>query len=103
MSEEEVVFSAEENEGESKRKRIIVAITVGAVVLLFSLVAFMSYQLICINKKRSEIAQLQMDIAALEQTIEKGEQTLETRRQRWYIERRARELGYAYADDIVLD
>ena len=92
-----------ENDGESKSKRIIVALTSGAVILLFCLIALMVYQMIATTGKKNEIKRLKSDIAALERTLEQGEDTLETRKQRWYIERRARELGYAYADDIIVD
>ena len=95
----ESAASAEEN----KSKNRIIAITVGAVVLLFILIVTMIYQMIAVTGRKNEVLKLKADIAELQQTYEQGEETLDARKQRWYIERRARELGYAYADDIVLD
>ena len=102
MAEKESVAIAE-TALENKRKRIIIAFTAGAVVLLFFLIALMVYQMIAITGKKNQVLKLKSDIVALEQTYAHGEDTIEARKQRWYIERRARELGYAYADDIVTD
>ena len=81
---------------EAKFKRIIVALTVGAVVFLAFLVMFMCYQLIKIGVERNKLNQLKADIAAYEREYKEGEETIDIRRQRLYIERRARELGYHY-------
>ena len=86
-------------DSELKFERRVVALTVGAVVLLALLIILMCYQLIAIGVKNNRVKQLKADIAALEQEYENGEDTLEIRRKAAYIERRARELGYRYADD----
>ena len=92
-----------ENEMDLKRKRVIVAITVAAVAFLFGLIVFLCYDLIAANGKVKRVDALEKDIAALEQTLEEGKDTLAARKQRWYIERRARELGYSYANDKTTD
>ena len=86
-------------DSEAKFERLVVALTVGAVVFLAFLVIFMCYQLIAIGVKNNKVNQLKADIAALEQEYEQGEETLEIRRKAAYVEWRAREIGYHYADD----
>ena len=84
---------------ESKAKRLIVASTVGAVLLLFILVSIMVYQMITINVKENRIEYLKGQIAKYESLIEKGEQTYQTRSMREWIEREARKLGWRYSFD----
>ncbi len=85
---------------ESKFKRVVTAVTVGAVLLLVILLSVMIYQLISIGVKRKQIEELEYQIAVYEQMIEDGESETETRNQRWWIERRARELGYTLDSDL---
>ncbi|MBR0189244.1 MAG: hypothetical protein IJQ23_02530 [Clostridia bacterium] len=92
-------FETKKAADETKFQRIVVAFTVGAVILLAVLIMLMCYQLIAIGVKNNRVKQLKADIYALEQEYERGEDTLEIRRKAAYIERRARELGYHYADD----
>lgn len=87
---------------ESKAKRLIVAVTAGAVLLLAVLVCVLIYQLISIGVERANAAELEKEIAYYEALIEEKGETLEARRQRWWIERRARELGYTYDGDLEL-
>lgn len=94
--------AAEESVSEARFKRRVVAFTVGAVVLLAVLIMLMCYQLIKIGVQKNRLNQLKADIAAYEQMYKEGEETIELRRKRLYIERRARELGYHYADDVEL-
>ncbi len=56
----------------------------------------MLYQLIDINSERKALAELNDKIVYYEQLIKEGEDTFETRSMRWWIERRALELGYEY-------
>ncbi len=88
---------------EGKFKRLVVAVTVGAVLLLVILLSVMVYQLIAINKERREIAELESEIALYDELYAGGEDTLEARSKRLYIERRARELGYVYEGDVPLN
>ena len=88
---------------ESKLKKVIVAVTVGAVALMFFLVSFLVYQLVFINTEKRKGEELTEKIAEYNALIEQGEDTLETRSMRWWIERRAREIGYTYEDDLPLN
>lgn len=56
----------------------------------------MLYQLISISSERKALEELNREIAVYEQLIEEGHDTFETRSMRWWIERRALELGYQY-------
>ena len=97
--EEQSVKERAKTVSDEKFERRVVAFTVGAVVLLAILIVLMCYQLIKIGVQHNRVNTLKADIAALEQQYEKGEDTLEIRRKAAYIEMRARELGYRYADD----
>ena len=97
--EQPVAAEQTKTDSELKFERRVVAFTVGAVVLLALLIILMCYQLIAIGVKNNRVNQLKSDIAALEQEYKEGEDTLDIRRRAAYIERRARELGYRYADD----
>lgn len=85
---------------DEKFKRTVIAVTVGAVLLLCVLIILMSYQLIKINAERNKKAELNAKIAEAERLLNDGEKELEYLRTKSAIERLARELGYHYADDI---
>ncbi len=87
---------------EAKAKKLIIASTVGAVLMLVILLFVMIYQLADIAIKQKKIEELDAKIAQYEQLIQEGEDTLEARSMRWWIERRARELGYIYKTDVPL-
>ena len=87
---------------ESKQKRIISAVTVGAVLLLVILVSVMVYQLISISVKNKQIEALKAEIAVYERMIENEEDENLIRQERDWIERRARELGYKLPSDIFI-
>ncbi len=84
---------------ETKAKRLIVASTVGAVLLLFILVSIMVYQMISIKVKKNRIEYLEGQIVKYEKLTEEGKETIETRSMREWIEREARKLGYRYSFD----
>ena len=84
---------------ETKAKRLIVASTVGAVLLLFILVTIMVYQIISIQVKKNRIEYLESQIAKYETLTEQGNETIEIRSMREWIEREARKLGYRYSFD----
>ena len=89
---------------DSKLKRLIVAITVGAVMLLVILLSVMIYQLIALGNKQKELAELNSKIEEYKTLIENGEDTLEVRSTRQWIIREARQLGYIFdGDNIYLD
>lgn len=81
---------------EAKLKRLIVAVTVGAVLLLIILLFTMVCLLVSIQSKKNEYDYYQEQIAHYEKLIEEGEETLEARSLRVWIEREARRLGYVY-------
>ena len=85
-----------------KRNRLIAAGTIAIVLLLVVLAAVMVYQLVSIFTYKNAIAELEREIAAYEQMIDETGDTIETRSKRWWIERRARELGYIYSFEEIV-
>ena len=85
---------------EEKAKKVIVATTVGAVLLLVILLAIMAYQMISIKVKENRIAYLESQYQAYTKLVAKGEETLEIRSMREWIEREARKLGLNYSDKL---
>ena len=81
---------------EQKAKRLIVAGTVGAVLLIVVLLMVMIYQMIHITVYNRRIEEYNQKIAQYEQLIKDGEETKETYSLRWWIEREARRLGLVY-------
>ena len=88
---------------EEKFKRVVVASVVTAVLLFIILVATMIFQILSISNHKKKISELDAKIVEYNQMIEETGDTIETRSMRWWIERRARELGYHYQDDFVFD
>ena len=87
---------------EAKAKRVIVASTVGAVLLLFILISVMVYGIIALNHERQKGRELEQKITEYNRLIKEGEDTLEARSLRAWIEMRARELGYVFESDVPL-
>ena len=81
---------------ETKAKKMIIATTVGAVLLLVILLSIMVYQMISIKAEENRIANLKEQIKQYEVLIANGEETIEIRQMREWIEREARKLGYNY-------
>ena len=88
---------------ESKIKRLIVAATVGAVLLIVILLTIMVYQLISASVEKKRIDEIDAKIVEYRALIEEGEETKEARSMRWWIVREARELGYVYDGDKSYD
>ncbi len=88
---------------EEKTRNLIVAGTVGAVLLVTVLIAVMIYQLISIGVYNKRIKKYEQAIQQYETLIEEGKSQKETYALRWWIEREARELGLVFADDIPLN
>ncbi len=86
---------------ENKAKRLIVASTVGAVLLAVILLVIMIYQLIAIGVKNKRIDYYNEQIAMYDKMIEEGQDVYEARSQRWWIIQEARELGYIFENDRV--
>ena len=87
---------------QSKFRKIVIASTVTAVILLVTLLSVMVYQLVSIFTYKNAIAELEREIAAYEQMIDETGDTIETRSKRWWIELRARELGYIYSFEEIV-
>ncbi len=87
---------------ESKFKRIVVASTVGAVLLLVILLSVLVYQLISIKKQNDLKNEYIVACKKYDDLIKQGEQDLDIWGSEWKIEERARELGYIYEDDYRL-
>ena len=92
--------TASQTIADGKFRRIVVALTVGAVVLLSLLVILMCYQMIKIGVERGKKAELNAKIAELTELTGEKDKELEYLRTEKAIERLARELGYHYADDV---
>ncbi len=84
---------------EEKKKRLIVASTVGAVVLAFLLVFVMIFQICKITSIKRKTNELDLAIAEYNRLISSGEETLEARKTKAWIVKRAYELGYVFSDD----
>ncbi len=86
---------------ESKFKKVVVASTVGAVLLLFILVFIMVYQLVSIKIYNVEYDEIMAKIEVLEQLKSEGTNTLEIRKTSIWIEEQARKLGYRFDGDKI--
>ena len=81
---------------EAKVKRMIVALTVGAVFLLVTLLSIMVYQMISIKVMNDTIDDYNAKKAEYNRLIKQGEETIEQRSMREWIEREAKRLNYRY-------
>ncbi len=87
---------------EEKLKRLIVAITVGAVLLVVILCSVMLFGIIKITKEKKEIRELEEQIAIYTELNDELKDTFEARSTKFWIMRRAWELGYTLDDSINL-
>ncbi len=85
---------------ESKAKRLIIAGTVGAVVLAVILLIVMIYQLIAIGVKNNKIDQINQRIAELDLLIENSENKKEAIKEKNWIIYEAQKLGYYFEGAI---
>ena len=88
---------------ESKFKRIVVAATVGAVILLTVLLTVMVYQLISISVNKSRMNNLDAQIAEYNRLIAESEDTIAIHSDRLWIELEARRLGLVKAGEIGIN
>ena len=72
-------------------------------MLLVILSSILVYQLISIKVRRNQIAELENQIAYYNQLTEEERKEQENRYKLSWIINRARELGYKFEDDIVID
>lgn len=81
---------------ENKLKRLVAAATSTAVILLVILICVLIFQLASLNSERAKEKEYREAIAYYEELIEQKADIIEVKKQRWYIEKIARELGYHY-------
>ncbi len=87
---------------ESKAKRLIIAGTVGAVILAVILLSVMMYQLIAIGVKNNRIDYYKEQIEILDKRIEGNKEDLAAIKEREWIIYEARKLGYYFEGDNLL-
>ena len=83
---------------EAKAKRLIVACTVGAVLLMVILVSVLAYQLVEMLVQSKRMDKLDLAISEYQRLYDETEDKKELFNERWWIEREARELGWGYSD-----
>ncbi len=88
---------------DEKKKRLIVAGTVGAVFLALVLLSMMVYLLIAIGVENKRNKELKGLIAQYDVLIYESETSLETRSELQWVIRRARQLGYIFPEDREVD
>ena len=88
---------------ESKFKRVVVSLTVGAVLLIVILVSVLVYQLVSINKAVAKREELDNAIKEYNILKEDADKQLEAYSSYWWIVQRARELGYSFDGDKLYD
>lgn len=84
---------------EEKQKRLIVAATVGAVMLFVILLCVMTWGMARSLTYKRDIKNLEKAIAEYEMLIAEGKDTIEARKSAIWIEREARRLGYVKTGD----
>lgn len=88
---------------EAKFKRVIVALTVGAVILLVTLLSIMIYQLIEIASEKKKEAEYNQSIERLIYLNQIADKTMEQRQEYEWIVQRARELGLSLPESVIYD
>lgn len=78
---------------EEKFKKIMVGVTVSAVLLVIILVIFWVYQLIAISVREKKIKELEEQIAYYEQIIKESNDDVEIYKSELWLEWAARKLG----------
>lgn len=87
---------------QDKQKKLIMAITVGAVTLLFVLAITLTIILVKRGQLQRDIDLLEGKCAELQQMIDNNADIADIRSTREWIERYAREHGYMYEGDIKI-
>ncbi len=86
---------------EGKFKRVVVALTVGAVLLLTVLLSVMVYQIVAILNSQRELAELERKITEYNEIIKHSDDVIEERSAYQWIVMRARQLGYCFDGDKI--
>lgn len=81
---------------EKKAKNIIIASTIGAVLLVVILLFVMIFQFIAIGVSQREYNQLEARVKEYKELYASASETLEARSDYYWIVQRARELGYTF-------
>ena len=84
-----------------KFKRIVIASTAGAVLLLVILIFILVFQLTKIGIEQRRYNELVEQVELYKQLNKDGERTIEARTSYWWIVQRAREMGYIFDGDHV--
>ncbi|MDE6868565.1 MAG: hypothetical protein K2J83_05435 [Clostridia bacterium] len=84
---------------ESKRNKLVAAITVNVVILIAVLVAVVIYQIVDICVLTGRRNKLQAEIDDIQQKIESTQDTLEYYKSESYLLDKAFEFGYVFGDD----
>ncbi len=84
---------------ESKRNKMVAAITVNVIILIAVLVSVVIYQLVDIYVLTSRRDKLKAEISDIKQKIETTQDTLEYYKSESYLLDKAFELGYVFGDD----
>ena len=87
---------------EEKAKKLIVASTVGAVLLAIVLFAVLFYQIIAISVENKKIKYFNAKIAEYNQMIEDGIDIKNARMQKDWIVYQAKKLGYMFVNGSIL-
>lgn len=83
----------------AKLEKLIAASVSTAILLLFTLLAIMTYQMLVIKNKEARINELKAEIAELEKENEELSDGVEIWKSEWKIDEKARELGWRFPDD----
>lgn len=84
---------------ESKRNKMVAAITVNVIILIAVLVSVVIYQLVDIYVLTNRRDKLKAEISDIKQKIETTQDTLEYYKSESYLLDKAFELGYVFGDD----
>ena len=87
---------------QDKQKKLIMAITIGAVTLLLVLVITLTIVLVKKGQLSRDIELLENKCAELQRLIDNNADIAEIRETREWIEKYAREHGYMYKGDIKI-
>ena len=88
---------------ENKFKKVVAASIVGAIMLIVILVSVLIYQVATLSSGAKKINELETQIKVYQQLILENKDEEEIRETKEWIEERARELGYKYPNDIIID
>ena len=84
---------------ESKRNKMVAAITVNVIILIAVLVSVVIYQLVDIYVLTSRRDKLKAEINDIQHKIQTTQDTLEYYKSESYLLDKAFELGYVFGDD----